>query len=253
MAKKKTTRKKTTRKTVAKKRAPANKGDCFVIMQFGGWNDIYYDSLFSSAIKKAGLTPRRADDIFTPTPIINDIWSLTLNCKVLLADLTGKNPNVLYELGLAHASCKPVVIITESIDDVPFDLQSLRVIVYDKNEPKWGSSLSSSITQSLKDVLDNPDASVPTTFLSQHPTFPKSKTETRDATVQRLRLENDRLRRQSRQSPSRTQSAAYIEELVADYLRQGIPPSEITLLLRKRGFNPKMVHSVMKSMMRSLD
>jgi len=47
---------------------------------------------------------------------------------VLLADLTGKNPNVFYELGLAHALAKPVILIAETLDDIPFDLRALRVI-----------------------------------------------------------------------------------------------------------------------------
>lgn len=65
--------------------------------------------------------------------IVNDIWAYTKEATVLLADLTNKNPNVFYELRLAHAITKPAVLITASMEDVPFDLRSLRVIDYDKN------------------------------------------------------------------------------------------------------------------------
>ena len=48
-------------------------------------------------------------------------------------DLTGKNPNVLYELGLCHGNNREVILLTQSIDDVPFDLQHWRCIVYDQS------------------------------------------------------------------------------------------------------------------------
>src|SRR4051812_22114390 len=94
-----------------------SKGTCFVIAPFGGWNDRYYDEVFRAAVQKVGLTPARADDLYRPSAIVNDIWGFVRSSKVLLADLTGKNPNVFYELGLAHASQKPVVLLTQAIED----------------------------------------------------------------------------------------------------------------------------------------
>jgi hypothetical protein len=78
-----------------------------------------------------------------------DIWQMTQDAKVLVAELTEKNANVFYELGLAHAIGKPVVLIADNLTDIPFDLQSLRVIIYDKNDPAWGTELKASITESL--------------------------------------------------------------------------------------------------------
>jgi len=49
----------------------------------------------------------------------------------VIADCTGRNPNVFYEIGLAHASGKPVILITQNSDDVPFDIRHLRYIQYD--------------------------------------------------------------------------------------------------------------------------
>ncbi|MEQ9206545.1 MAG: hypothetical protein RLN78_04195 [Phycisphaerales bacterium] len=260
MAKKKTT-KKTSKKAAtnkssskaknAKKKTPPD--ECFVIMPFGGWADIYYDSIFLPAIKKAGLVPRRADDIFKPTSIVNDIWQLTLNAKVLLADLTGKNPNVLYELGLAHACCKPVVIITESMDDVPFDLQSLRVIPYDKNEPKWGSNLSIAIREALAEIMQDPDASVPTPFLAQHPKFPATKESSQKQEIANLQSENSRLRRQTRQMGSRDYSIGSLERMIEQYLLEGLPSRIILERMRKRGFSRSHVQAVMNAMKHHLN
>lgn len=140
--------------------------NCFVIMPFGALFNRYYQNIFVPAIQAAGLRPVRADDIFSSTSIMSDVWRNVRNASVVLADVTGKNSNVFYELGLAHASKKPVVIITSSLGDVPFDLQGLRLIEYDKNDETWGAVLAAKITDSLKVALQNPGAAIPTTFLA---------------------------------------------------------------------------------------
>jgi DNA-binding CsgD family transcriptional regulator len=138
---------------------------CFVIMPFSGWFDNYYLNIYIPAIEEAGLTPKRADDIYRPSTIIQDIWDLTKNSKLVLADLTGKNANVFYELGLAHALAKPAILITESMDFVPFDLRALRVIEFDKNLPDWGINLKEKIKSSIKETLNSPLNAVLPTFL----------------------------------------------------------------------------------------
>jgi len=103
------------------------------------------------------------------------------DARVLVADLTEKNANVFYELGLAHALGKPVVLISDNLADVPFDLQPLRVIIYDKNDPSWGTTLKTSITESLGETLADTSSAVPSMFRkivkSQAPK--ESKTERR--------------------------------------------------------------------------
>ena len=70
----------------------------------------YYSKIYEPAIEKAGLKAVRADDdIFGTGKIIDQIWSGINSAKVLIAELTSRNPNVYYELGLAHALKKPVV------------------------------------------------------------------------------------------------------------------------------------------------
>jgi len=122
---------------------------CFTVMPFGGYFNDYYKRIYKPAIAEAGLVPTRADDLSRSSAIINDIWSFTKKAKIVLADLTGQNPNVFYELGLAHALAKPVVLIASSIDDVPFDLRALRVLIYDNNDPHWGESLKKEIAKAI--------------------------------------------------------------------------------------------------------
>lgn len=83
---------------------------------------------------------------------------------MILADLTGKNPNVFYEVGLAHATGKPVILISQDMNDIPFDLRGLRIIEYNKNLSNWGEKLKSDIKNSISATLRAPLNSVLPTF-----------------------------------------------------------------------------------------
>jgi hypothetical protein len=140
---------------------------CFVMMPFGPWMDAYYREVYVPAIREAGLEPVRADELFSTGSVIEQIWEQISRAKVLLADLTDKNANVFYELGLAHAANKPVVFTTGSLDDVPFDLRHLRIAVYDIRDPSWGEKLKISLAAYLKGAKADPAKSVPQPFRRQ--------------------------------------------------------------------------------------
>jgi hypothetical protein len=130
---------------------------CFVMMPFADPIGGYYKSIYESAIGKAGLRPIRADDdIFATGKIIDQVWSGITAAKVLVAELTGRNPNVFYELGLAHALNKPVVLVSSNQADVPFDLQHIRVIYYDMRDPFWGEKLIAKVAENIVSALKNP-------------------------------------------------------------------------------------------------
>jgi len=114
---------------------------CFVMQPFGGHLGSYYETIFRPAIEQAGLEPMRADaEIFHTGKIMDQVWRGIRRATVLVAELTSKNPNVFYELGLAHALEKPVVLVSSNQDDVPFDLRHIRVILYDQADPFWARS-----------------------------------------------------------------------------------------------------------------
>ncbi|HEX8178151.1 MAG TPA: hypothetical protein VF525_01270 [Pyrinomonadaceae bacterium] len=138
---------------------------CFTIMPYGRWPDYYYDEIYAPAIKAAGLIPLRADDFYQPSAIIHDIWVLTSQAKVILADLTGKNPNVFYELGLGHALAKPAILVADATETIPFDLRSLRIILYDKDQPDWGALLKKAIQTAITEVLNSTENAALPTFL----------------------------------------------------------------------------------------
>jgi hypothetical protein len=103
---------------------------CFIIMPFNDKLNPIYESIIKPVIKDLKLKSLRADEIFSSRPIVEDIWGSIKKAKFLIADLTGRNANVFYELGLAHALNKDVILLTQDIDDVPFDLRHYRIIVY---------------------------------------------------------------------------------------------------------------------------
>ena len=96
--------------------------------------------------------------------MVEQIWEQIQKAKVLLADLSGKNANVFYELGLAHAAKKPVVFTSSVVEDVPFDLRHLRVIIYDIREPEWAPRLRESISDYLRNAMKEPEKSIPHPF-----------------------------------------------------------------------------------------
>ena len=148
-------------KKVSKGVSVAVGDSCFVMMPFADPIGGYYELIYEPAIKKTGLTPIRADtDIFGTGKIIEQIWAGLKRAKVLVAELTGRNPNVLYELGLAHALQKPVVLISSNEEDVPFDVRHVRVIYYDMNDPFWGEKLIAKVAENVASALANPSDAI---------------------------------------------------------------------------------------------
>jgi hypothetical protein len=124
----------------------------FVIMPFKEPINACYKNVFKPALIAAGYTVHRVDEIYKPNVIIRDIQKSVMDADLILCELTGRNPNVLYELGLAHAVGKPAILVTRNKKDVPFDLSHIRYIPYDTAIPGWGEKLKSDITRSAESV-----------------------------------------------------------------------------------------------------
>ena len=85
------------------------------------------------AVEGMGMRCLRADDIWEHDAIIQDIVSLISRSRIVIADCSGRNPNVFYEIGIAHSLGRDVILITRSGDDIPFDLRHLRYASYLNN------------------------------------------------------------------------------------------------------------------------
>lgn len=95
---------------------------------------------------------------------MDDVWRMIRDAEIIVAELTTQNANVFYELGLAHAAGKPVILLSETMDDVPFDLRSLRVITYDRHDPEWGAELRQTLAGSIEQTMAEPMAAVAPLF-----------------------------------------------------------------------------------------
>jgi hypothetical protein len=142
--------------------APVRAGEtCFVMQPFAAPYGNYYEKIFKPAIEKTGLQAVRADaEIFATGKIIDQVWRGINAAKVLVAELTTRNANVFYELGLAHALNKPVVLVSSNETDVPFDLHHIRVIYYDVNDPFWGAKLIEKIAENILSAMTNPEEAI---------------------------------------------------------------------------------------------
>jgi hypothetical protein len=113
-------------------RVSGDKPKAFIVMQFGGPFDDLYRKVISPILGRAGFDAQRADDVFKPGIIIQDIIQQITEADIVIAEITPVNANVFYELGYAHALRKPTILLANrTTDKLPFDVSGHRVIFYD--------------------------------------------------------------------------------------------------------------------------
>lgn len=100
-----------------------------VMMPFDSGFRAVYASI-RNACSDANLRCQRADDVWQESIIIQDVFELLYTSSIVVVDFSGRNPNVMYETGIAHTLGRTVVPIAQSLDDVPFDLRHHRVLKY---------------------------------------------------------------------------------------------------------------------------
>jgi len=137
---------------------------CFIVSPIGNkgtdkykhFKDVY-DYIIKPAINNSGYSFEvvRADDIERPGSFIKDILENLLNSFVIIADLSGQNPNVFYELGVRHALSPRTILIAQSIDDIPSDLREYRTIIYD-DSAKGVKDFTDKLTNYFKEIFKEP-------------------------------------------------------------------------------------------------
>jgi hypothetical protein len=105
--------------------------DIFVLMPFSFDLKKVYEEHIKNVAANLHFKIARADDFFSANTIMHEVWSAICKARIIIADCTSRNPNVFYEIGLAHTVGKPVILITQNQDDVPFDLRHIRYIPYE--------------------------------------------------------------------------------------------------------------------------
>ena len=109
--------------------------DIFMVMPFAERFQPIYDDHIIPVVHAQNLNIKRGDDFFASHGIMTDIWSALYASRLIIGDCTGQNANVFYELGIAHTIGRPTILITQDMDDIPFDLRHLRIIPYDYTPP----------------------------------------------------------------------------------------------------------------------
>jgi hypothetical protein len=105
--------------------------DTFMIMPFSQQFQSIYVDYIKPVVESFSLKMRRGDDFFTDRNIIDEIWSAIARCRFVIADCTGRNANVFYELGISHTLGKPTILLAQTLSDLPFDIQGRRAIIYE--------------------------------------------------------------------------------------------------------------------------
>jgi hypothetical protein len=124
----------------------------FVIMQFTEqFNELYTD-VIKCTCENYKLEVVRADNIYNNNMIVDDITRNINESKIIVADISPKNPNVYYEVGYSHALNKPTILLAEEGTELPFDVRPYRVIFY-KNSISGKRLVEESLKKHLEQIL----------------------------------------------------------------------------------------------------
>src|SRR5882724_1202397 len=123
----------------------------FVLMPFDPtFDDIYKFGIKGSA-EQAGAFAERVDEQIFSEGILERVFNQINKADVIVADMTARNPNVFYEVGYAHALDKIVLLLTQNVDDIPFDLQHHQHIVYEGSIDKLRKELTPRLHWAIKE------------------------------------------------------------------------------------------------------
>jgi hypothetical protein len=142
---------------------------CFFISPIGAEgsetrrrSDAVNDFIVKPAVASLGLRTVRADEVDRPGQMTLDVFEHVVNAKAAVADLTGANPNVFYELAVRHTVQLPVVLIVDEreLAALPFDINQMRVIGFDHRDlasaDRAKAAITAHLTQALAGAVDSP-------------------------------------------------------------------------------------------------
>ncbi len=122
----------------------------FVMMPFTPELDAVYYEGVSPSLEDSGLKALRSDEIASAGIVFEQIRTAIQNARLCVADVTGANPNVMFEVGLAQSMDKPLILIAQDTDSLPFDIASFRIIRY---QPSATAELRDTMTRFVQAVL----------------------------------------------------------------------------------------------------
>lgn len=114
----------------------------FVLMPFSSEFDDIYKMGIKETANSLGIKAERVDEQIYQEGILERIYRQIEAADIIIADMSGQNPNVFYEVGYAHAKEKTCILLTKKSEDIPFDLKHHRHIVYDGSISKLRDALA---------------------------------------------------------------------------------------------------------------
>jgi hypothetical protein len=105
----------------------------FILTPFNPDHRLQYQTI-ASVCQNLGLRALRGDEEFVAGDVFPHILKQIVRARVVIANIDGRNPNVFYELGIAHALGKPTILLSPRPEEVPFDVRAKRVIFYKNME-----------------------------------------------------------------------------------------------------------------------
>jgi hypothetical protein len=140
----------------------ASKKTCFVVSPIGDHNSTtraraneVLEFIIKPATEKCGYQAIRADEMAEPGVITTDMIRHLLDAELVIADLTERNPNVFYEVGVRHAFHKPIILISEE-KNIPFDLQGLRHIEFNHTNLTSSADCTKQIENHIRAIEADP-------------------------------------------------------------------------------------------------
>jgi hypothetical protein len=126
----------------------------FVLTPFGVEFRESYEAIVR-ACRKLGLKCVRGDEEMALGDILSHIVHSLVRARIVIANVSGRNPNVFYELGLAHAFDKPTILIAKTLEGVPFNIRSQRILLY-RSEKDLVAELTTLLARTILNVEEQP-------------------------------------------------------------------------------------------------
>jgi nucleoside 2-deoxyribosyltransferase len=136
----------------------------FVLMPFHeDFTDVYQIGIKETAVG-LGFMCERVDEQIYQESMLERIYRQIDIADVIIADMTGKNPNVFYEVGYAHAKGKLVILLTADSGDIPFDLKHHRHIVYKRSTATLRKQLTADLQWAKSEIQRLRDSRIKVTL-----------------------------------------------------------------------------------------
>jgi hypothetical protein len=136
----------------------------FVLMPFADQFRDVYEVGIKPACQDAGAYCERVDEQIFHESILEQVYNQISKADLIVADMTGRNPNVFYEVGYAHALNKKTILLTSSSNDIPFDLQHYPHIIYESSITDLKKELERRVSWYLNQ--ESTDVHNPVSYLS---------------------------------------------------------------------------------------